>query len=1140
MALLTINHYVNQVNNFISNIRDTRHAYYVFAGRSNPWTNDSSPPSANDSVAQYQQTVYDDLLFGKLVQSTDVQFLVPRYNWTSNTVYSQYDPNDADLYSKQFFVVTDQYNVYKCIFNNYGANSTVKPSLTASSGNFKTADGYVWKFMYNIDSSSNTKFTTTSYVPAIQNTYIQANAIPGTIDAIQITNGGNNYQVYETGNIVKFVNKTTVQLPITSSPFDNYYANSSIYLKAGFGAGQIREISSSNGAAKTVTVSSSNPFQLYERLDLTNVVGTVTTGYQAQQPIDYMYYTNAKGNFTANDTLIQTDTGIVGKVLTVNASVVQVYRTNLSTPFTLNLPLIDTSFSYTPTAQPGNVTIVSGTNTAVSTNTSQTAFTTSFSVGDYVRVGSNANTNVRRITAVNTSTISVDIAFTASATNTSYYNVNAVAQPSSITIVQANGNVVNTNLTSVSLSITNSSIAGLYFTVGEKVDLVNSSNSTQGSNATVAYANTSYVFLSAVSDPSSNFTNSYFWSNNFFIRGQSSLIRYTLTSAKSNPNITLSGMSGDFLLGQSVNFVLNGAVTGNATVVGSMLIPNDSTEYEIGPTVKITGDGSNAYGIGIVNSQYSNTGYLSSISYSGTTTGYNNTDIITVSTGTGSNPATVIMTTNSTGGITQLTISNRGSYLSVNTTPTVTVSNSSGGTSSGSGATWTASVVPAGAYSVYPYNVIGVEMLNPGTGYTYANVQIYANSNYGSSASGTALISPIRGHGYDTVTELGARYAGIDVTFDTGSNESYYFPTYGSFRRVGILQDPQLADVQVTLSNFDRVNLTLNTATYTVGPSSSWTPGEVVVQSTTNAAGIVVYGNSSFLQLKSVKGTFDNTHRVSAYYSNTYSNASLANTIYFSPGATAEVVSEITSGANAVVTAAYSNTLLQLSNVSGQFVTGDVLYDASSNAYATVGTIATANGSKDQTNTLGKKFNQTARITLTTPASYGTFANNEYVQQDLTSANGRIVSTSDDVDLVITGLSGSAFSNGQTISDQTSNANGIVLFANSTYVKLTSVSQSLAFAAGHTINNGSTSSATVSQVLQVLVLNDVNGANRFQAGSNNIVGQTSGAIGQVNSYSLITYPELVRESGKVVYMENISPVTRSRSSKEEFKLVIKF
>ena len=137
MALLTINHYVNQVNNFIASVRDTRHAYYVFAGRPNPWSNDSSPPSANGSVSQYQQTVYDDMLFGKRIGSTDIQFMVPRYNWTSGTVYNQYDQTDPNLFNEQFFVVTDQYNVYKCIFNNYGTVSTVKPSLIATTGNFK-------------------------------------------------------------------------------------------------------------------------------------------------------------------------------------------------------------------------------------------------------------------------------------------------------------------------------------------------------------------------------------------------------------------------------------------------------------------------------------------------------------------------------------------------------------------------------------------------------------------------------------------------------------------------------------------------------------------------------------------------------------------------------------------------------------------------------------------------------------------------------------------------------------------------------------------------------------------------------------------------------------------------------------------
>lgn len=1042
MALLTINHYINQANNFIEDIEDTRRSYYVFAGRSQPWTDDNDPPEANDSITQIQQTVYDDLLFGKLVRSTDVKHMIPRYNWTNNTSYAEYSQDDPDLYSKQFFVMTDQYEVYKCVFNNYGANSTVKPSLTTTSGTFKTADGYIWKYMYSIDASSNTKFTTSSYIPVVANTAVQGNAIPGTIEAIKIANGGSGYNVYETGLISNFTDKFTIQLPANSSPYDNYYVKSSIYLKSGFGGGQIREIASSSGSAKTVRVSSSDPFNTFKRLDLTNVNGTVEVGYEVQQPIDYINYLYPVGFFNAGETVVQSDTGIAGKVLSYNASAIQIGRNNTSTPFTLNKILVSTVSA--GTLKSGNLSITAASPYANSTNTAQTAFTTDYSVGNYIRVGTNANNNIRRITAVNTTVITVDSNFDSSNAATVHYLVTNALEPTSILASQANGVITDVNINSINLVVTDPSVPGTFFTVGEKLELVNSANTSQGANAIVAYANGTDVFLTSVTDPASNFSNTYFWANNFYVRGQSSLVRYVLDSTSSNPNITIRDFSAtEFVLGQPVKFIFESASTGNASLIGTTIYPNSSTAYEIGPTISISGDGSNASAIGVVN------------------------------------------------------------------------------TSIGSG-----------------NNIVSVSMIDNGEDYTYANISIYANGTYGSGATATPLISPINGHGSDVISELGSRYVGVDVIFDNASTEGYYFPIYGTYRRVGIIQDPLINDVRVTLTDFDRVNLTLNASSYTIGPNSSWTPGEVVVQSTSNAAGVVVSGNSTHLQLKSVKGTFANNHRVSAYYSNTYANVVYGNVIYFETGSNTTTLLQVTSGASAIITSKYSNTSIQLSNVIGQFSSSDTLYDAASNAYAVVDTIYTANGTKDQTSTLGLRFNQTERISLTSIA--GSFVNNEIIIQDNTLASGRVISSTDDIDLEISGLSGSVFSIGQTVSDETSNANGFVLFANSTYVKLTGVSQLLSFASGHTINNGVSSTATISSVIPVLVVNDVDGYYRFLAQPNNIVGQTSGATGQCNSYSLITYPELVRETGKVIYMENIEPVTRSASTKEEFKLVIKF
>ena len=351
---------------------------------------------------------------------------------------------------------------------------------------------------------------------------------------------------------------------------------------------------------------------------------------------------------------------------------------------------------------------------------------------------------------------------TNSLTNTSYYTVPVAAEPSAVSITQANGVIVNSNLTSISLYIANSSTPGTYFTVGERVDLANSSNATQYANGTVAYSNSTVVFLSSVNDPGGNFTNSYFWSNNFYVLGESSLIRYSFVSSKSNPNILIQNFYGNFALGNKVS-----TPTGNATIIGTVLLPNDSTEYEIGPTVKVTGDGSNATGIAVVNNQYNSTGYISYLSYSGTTHGYNNTDIVTISSPVSGGAATAALTTNTTVGILQSIIVYGGYGIPVGSSPTVTVLAANGSPSSGTGASWNISINPSGTSAVYPYNIVGVEMVNPGKGYTFANVQIYANSNFGSGATGSALIAPISGHGYDTITELGARYAGIDVTFDT-------------------------------------------------------------------------------------------------------------------------------------------------------------------------------------------------------------------------------------------------------------------------------------------------------------------------------------------------------------------------------------
>ena len=90
-----------------------------------------------------------------------------------------------------FYVVTDEYNVYKCLDNNNGALSKNKPTGTQLEP-IKTADGYVWKFMYSIPINLRNKFYTDEYIPVVSalTSHFYSN---GTIDNIYITSKGEGY-----------------------------------------------------------------------------------------------------------------------------------------------------------------------------------------------------------------------------------------------------------------------------------------------------------------------------------------------------------------------------------------------------------------------------------------------------------------------------------------------------------------------------------------------------------------------------------------------------------------------------------------------------------------------------------------------------------------------------------------------------------------------------------------------------------------------------------------------------------------------------------------------------------------------------------------------------------------------------------
>jgi len=1201
-SLLTVNHYIDEVNNFINRVESTNTSYYIYTARPYPWANssggndDSAIQVVNTSVTQIELDLYNELSYGKLIAPADINHVAPRYNWVSNTVYAQYDQNDSALYGKNFYVVTsdsgEQYNVYKCIDNAGGAPSLVKPTLQTTYGTFETGDGYTWKYMYTIDPTANTKFTSTNFIPVTPNTQVQGNATIGTIDVIRISNGGTGYSVYETGTIAAIVDTLNIKLPNTSSSVDGHYVKSSVYLKSGFGAGQVREIVGYDGTTKNATIS--EPIETFIRLDFSN--NTLITGGEVgetvRQEIDTLNYTLGVGYFSAGANVVQSGTGVAGTVLTANNTALKVSKFDKDQDFTAGLAIRDLSDTgslktdkvnisnnsgiglsiivtsgsgYTananvsiasssgngavavaqsnstgkietivisntgsgylseptveitqPTAQTfnSNTDVTGGTgegsnnvislatanvyvvgdqirytvsagNTAISglqnntvyyiqfsnstvialsnsantsagnrialtkgvtesghtiqgtratarlfptsmyaVNTSAGAILgTEYSNGDFIRVGENANTNIRRIESVNSTVVIVDRPFSSTITSANTYKLTIAMIPDTIQTDIANGVISNTNLNTTRLTISNTSVIGGSYILGERVELVTESNTSLNANGIVAFTNTSTIFISGINGT---------WYSGPKVRGSSSGLVSDVVSVTSSPNITLKNPTGTFMLGQLVDFRSStGSNTGIANVISVTNLTENSIDYQIGPTVKITGDGNGAIAVAVVNTAVGLSNAISSI-----------------------------------------------------------------------------------------------QVVNTGSAYTQANISVYSNTLYGSGASVLPVISPLEGHGANPVTELGARYAGISVKFDTTSNENWYLPSNIQFRKVGILKDPSFANVTIQTQNYTNINLTL------ANTSGSWVNNEVVLQSTTNATGIVITGNTTLLKLKDVKGTFASSNTIAGLTSGATANVSATSNVTFTAN---EMVEQESTGAKAIVVSALSNSTIYLANVTGQMANGATLRGATSNAVATVSSIKSPDDTKDLTTTFADRFNQTSRITL--GSNTGAFTQFETITQANTSASAIVVNTTYDIDLQVNAVSGT-FTVGDNIINSNTSANAKCIFANSTYIKLTAVSNTSLFTSNNEINNGLGSTAIIQNIYSVITVTDVTKVAKFVPNAGDITGNQSGSVATVN---LVQNPDLFRESGKVMYVQTLDNViTRTLNTTEEIRLVIKF
>lgn len=249
-----------------------RSNYYYFLGKVLPWV-DEDVPEDPKSTLNYENNTRNNIIAVKKIPVSDVSIVVKRIDWSSGTVYDQYDDSytptnksstgASSLKSANFYVLTNNYRVYKCLDNNKGAASTVEPTGTDVVP-ISTSDGYTWKYMYSIPSSQRSRFLTDEYMPvqrAVFNTYYSS----GAINNIAIDNPGSGYLgnavvtlqvngVFKGGtgnsiaNLIPVISTSGQFLDVIIKDVGNNYlsANISIVDSAGTGTGYYNTLSTAN------------------------------------------------------------------------------------------------------------------------------------------------------------------------------------------------------------------------------------------------------------------------------------------------------------------------------------------------------------------------------------------------------------------------------------------------------------------------------------------------------------------------------------------------------------------------------------------------------------------------------------------------------------------------------------------------------------------------------------------------------------------------------------------------------------------------------------------------------------------------------------------------------------------------------
>jgi hypothetical protein len=193
-----------------SEIESKQARYYYYLGRTVNFAVEGEEP--NSSV-DYESKVRNEMVLLKSLSAANISLVVPRNDWVSGKIFNAYNVSVDEGVPNTYCMIVETQNVYKCLDNGGNSNPSIFPPSTTDLEPQSLADGYTWKFMYNIPRALANKFLTGEFMPvttALRSRFFSN----GSIDSISIEASGQGYTQGTTTLIVNGDGQDATMAPV--------------------------------------------------------------------------------------------------------------------------------------------------------------------------------------------------------------------------------------------------------------------------------------------------------------------------------------------------------------------------------------------------------------------------------------------------------------------------------------------------------------------------------------------------------------------------------------------------------------------------------------------------------------------------------------------------------------------------------------------------------------------------------------------------------------------------------------------------------------------------------------------------------------------------------------------------------------